>query len=87
MFASLWASFCVNAGVSSVLAGALAGTGQAQLALNTCLEALRAAQVVGRDAVFRVLEQAVPALATIERGQALWRVYETVMEVEGWWGS
>jgi tetratricopeptide (TPR) repeat protein len=56
-----------------------------ELALQVLQAAFTAARLVSRESVFQVLEQGASALADIDRGQTLWRVYEAVLEVESWW--
>jgi len=49
-------------------------------------DAFTTARLAGRESVFNTLEHGATALAALDRGQTLWRIYEAVMEVESWWG-
>lgn len=68
-------------------------TAQAWARLNHYEEAwqvVRAAFVatypVGRGAVLNTLAKMADVLAAPDQGQTLWRVYQAIREVEGWWG-
>jgi len=44
-----------------------------------------AAQLVGRNAVFKVLAASAPFLSVYDKGETLWSLYRTVQELESWW--
>jgi hypothetical protein len=37
------------------------------------------------NATFMVLAGYTPLIATIDQGRTLWKIYETIVELEGWW--
>jgi tetratricopeptide (TPR) repeat protein len=43
------------------------------------------ARRTSRGRVFEVLEQGADLLASLDRGQTLWEVYQAAMEAESWW--
>ncbi len=66
-------------------ARALDETGNAEGALEVWQMALQEARWVGCEAVFQVLSGGASLIARLDRGQTLWRGFEAVREVEGWW--
>lgn len=76
----------VKAPVLGEIAHALAWKGQlAQVQQILCM-AFITARLSGRSNAFETLQRSTMALAALDQGETLWRVYEAVMEVEGWWG-
>jgi tetratricopeptide (TPR) repeat protein len=69
----------------SKVALALAEGGQQELALRILQAAFVTAHLASRYSVFRVLENGATILADIKQGEMLWKLYEVVQEVEGWW--
>jgi tetratricopeptide (TPR) repeat protein len=67
------------------VARALDKTGNAEGALEVWQMALQEARWVGCDAVFQVLSSGASLIARLDQGQALWRTFEAVREIEGWW--
>jgi hypothetical protein len=67
------------------VARALDETGNAGGALEVWQMALQEARWVGCEAVFQVLSSGASLIARLDQGQILWRVFEAVREVEGWW--
>jgi hypothetical protein len=63
----------------------LTQVGQVTQALYVLRTAFRYARLAGREAVFGALHGGAPALAAIDQGQTLWRIYEAVLEIDGWW--
>lgn len=68
-------------GVAQVLFQA----GEPEKALRIFRRAFTTARLAGRQGVFEVLESGAATLATIDRGESLWRIRESVQEVNGWW--
>ena len=54
-------------------------------ALQMLEDALEAARITGRESVFAALGQGSVAMAAIDEGQTLWRIYDAVVKIEGWW--
>jgi tetratricopeptide (TPR) repeat protein len=67
------------------VAWALDETGNAKGALGVWQTALQEARWVGCEAVFQVLSAGASLIAHLDRGRTLWRVFEAVREIEGWW--
>ncbi|GEM_PF-4922561 len=67
------------------VAWALDQTGNAEGALEVWQMALQEARQVGCEALFQILSSGASLIARLDRGQTLWRVFEAVREVEGWW--
>jgi tetratricopeptide (TPR) repeat protein len=60
-------------------------TGNVEDALDVWQMALQEARWVSCEAVFQVLSSGASLIARLDRGQMLWRVFEAVRQVEGWW--
>jgi hypothetical protein len=70
----------------SGVAQAMAQIGQHETARQHLRTAFTIARLARRASVFTVLGDAAPILAAVDQGQTLWRVYQAVQEVDGWWG-
>jgi tetratricopeptide (TPR) repeat protein len=67
------------------VARALDEIGNPSGALEVWQVALQEARWVGCEAIFQVLSSGAALIARMDRGRTLWRVFEAVREVEGWW--
>jgi len=74
-------------GVLSRIGQALTEVGQQKQALHVLRTAFARARHTGREGIFDVLKYAAVTLGAIDEGQTLWRVYETLQEVDNWWGT
>jgi tetratricopeptide (TPR) repeat protein len=61
--------------------------GQPKQVRQVLRDAFTIVRLAGRERVFETLKYSASALAALDQGETLWRVYEAVMEVEGWWGT
>jgi hypothetical protein len=73
-------------GLSKVVQ-ALTQTGQSERTWQILPIVFATARLARRETVFEVLQNVATTLAVINQGQTLWRVYQAVMGVEGWWSS
>jgi len=70
----------------SLIAQVLNLAGQNEQAMNVTQATLAAARPTGRETVFEVMGYLTGILGSINEGQTLWRVYEAIQEIDGWWG-
>lgn len=66
------------------MANLLIKAGQYKLAQIVWRARMAQAQFSGRREMLGVIELGVPLIARIDGGQALWRLYKTVMDIEAW---
>jgi len=64
---------------------ALAQAGHHERALGLWRGELARARLAGRAEVFDVLQAGMSFIMSLDHGVTLWKIYEAVMEVEGWW--
>jgi tetratricopeptide (TPR) repeat protein len=61
--------------------------GEQLRAIATLANAFAEARTAGRRHFYEALEGGATTLAAIDQGDALWRIYEATIQVEGWWSS
>jgi tetratricopeptide (TPR) repeat protein len=54
-------------------------------ALEALQSAVLQARYDGRDSVLEVLAEGAPILAALIGGETVWRLYEAIQEIDGWW--
>jgi hypothetical protein len=69
----------------SDVAQAMVQAGQYTMALQVLRNAFWTSRLAGRERMFSVLESGAGLLAEIDKGQTLWKIYEAIQEVDGWW--
>jgi hypothetical protein len=67
------------------VAKALACIEDYETALLALKNALIPEYLVDRQEVFSLLKEGASVIAFIDRGQTLWKLYESITEVEEWW--
>ena len=76
-----------KASALSGVAQAMAQAGQHTKALQVLRNAFWTSRLAGRKTFFRVLENGAEPLAAVDRGKTLWKMYEAMQEVDGWWSA
>jgi hypothetical protein len=73
--------------VLSDMAQALQSMGQQEQALAALHEALTIARITGRGIVIDLVQRGITTLSDIDQGKTLWRIYEVLQEIDGWWSN
>jgi hypothetical protein len=60
-------------------------SGQNEMALRALFLSIDAARRAYRENVFDVVKQVAPWLARRDRGATLWKIYQSIEEVDSWW--
>lgn len=76
-----------KAALLSIVAKALTKAGQSEKGLYLFRAALNSAKSAGREAVLETLATAASTLAAFDQGETLWRIYESIVEIEDWWST
>lgn len=73
--------------VLSDMAQTLHNLGQQKQALAALQEALTTARITGRGIMIDLVQRGITTLSDIDQGETLWRVYEVLQDIDGWWSN
>ncbi|KPQ42318.1 MAG: hypothetical protein MPEBLZ_03142 [Candidatus Methanoperedens nitroreducens] len=69
------------------IAEAIVQAGEFEQAFSIWRDELALVQSAGRDQVFRAIEKGASLIAARDQGHTLWKIYEAIVEIEGWWDT
>jgi hypothetical protein len=61
--------------------------GHAERALGMWRAGFNGAEMRGRDQLCLFLGRSAPVIAAVDHGATLWAIYNSIREIENWWGS